>query len=164
MFFETKTKFLFFFIKFILEKKGLTELPGHEGKLTSNIKVFRVQIEIFAAVFDWISKQQLNLLLFLSDWHCGKLGLTDLLGHDRKVTLDKKMIFISHQRHKGGYGDYCRHFSLIFEITSIFSIVFVRLILWKKGVNGVTWPRRKIDIRYQFHLKIILKDLDLGWK
>ena len=52
MFFETKTKFLIFFIKFILEKKGLTELPGHEGKLTSNIKGFRVQIEILAAVFD----------------------------------------------------------------------------------------------------------------
>ena len=56
-----------------------------------------VQIEIVAAVYDWIFKQQLNLLLFLSDWYCGKLGLTDLPGHDGKVTSDGKMIFIAHQ-------------------------------------------------------------------
>ena len=61
----------------------------------SNLKKFRVQIEISAAVFSWISKQQLNLLLFLSDWYCGKLGLTDLRRHNEKVTSDKKMIFIS---------------------------------------------------------------------
>ena len=47
-----------------------------------NFKEFRVQIEILGAVFDWITKQQLNLLLLLSDWYRGKLGLTDLLDSD----------------------------------------------------------------------------------
>ena len=51
-----------------------------------SVKGFGVQIEILASVFDWISKQQLNLSLFLWDWYCRKLGLTDLPGHDGKVT------------------------------------------------------------------------------
>ena len=38
-----------------------------------------------------MSKQQLNLLLFPSDQYCRKLRLTDLLSHDAKVTLDKKI-------------------------------------------------------------------------
>ena len=68
-------------------------LPGHDGKVTSDMNVFKgsvkgfgVQIEILASVFDWISKQQLNLSLFLWDWYCRKLELTDLPGHDGKVT------------------------------------------------------------------------------
>ena len=32
--FETTGKFLFVFVRLILDKKGLTELPGHGGKLT----------------------------------------------------------------------------------------------------------------------------------
>ena len=35
--------------------------------------------------------------------------------------------------------------------------VFVKLILGKNGVDGVTGPRREIDIRYKFDLKAILK-------
>ena len=35
--------------------------------------------------------------------------------------------------------------------------VFVKLILEKNGVDGVTGPRREIDIRYKFDLKAILK-------
>ena len=52
-------------------------------------------MEIVAASSGWISKQQLNLSLFLSDWCCRKSGLTVLLGHDGKVTSDKKM-FVTH--------------------------------------------------------------------
>ena len=47
-------------------------------------KVIRVEIKIIAPVFDWISKQQLNLLLSLSDWYWEKMGLTDLPDHDGK--------------------------------------------------------------------------------
>ena len=86
----------------------------------------------------------------------------DLPGHGGKVALDKKIIFISHQRYKGGNRDYCSHFSVTFETTGKFLIIFVRLIFDKKRVDGVTGPRWEIDIRYDFGLKIILKDL--GWK
>ena len=72
------------------------------------------------------------------------------------------MIFISHQICKGGNRDYCSHFLVTFERTGKFLIVFLRLILGKKGVGGVTGPRREIDIKYEFHLKIVLKDL--GYK
>ena len=64
-----------------------------------NIKGFRAQIEILSAIFDGIYKQQLNLLLFLLYRYYQKLGLTDLPGHDNKVTSDKKMIwkwFLNH--------------------------------------------------------------------
>ena len=142
------------------KKRGLTELPSHNGKLTSdmnfikgNFKGFRVQIEILAAVFDWISKQQLNLLLFLSDWYWGELELTDLPGHDGKVTKIKKIIFISHQRYKVGNRDYCSHFSVTFETKGKYIIVFVRLIFGKRGVVGVTGPRREIDISFKGKFK-----------
>ena len=41
-----------------------------------------------------------------------KVGLTDLLGQDGKVTSDKKMTSISHQDYKGENRDYCSHFSI----------------------------------------------------
>ena len=94
-----------------------------------------MQIDILAAVFDWIFKEQSNLLMFLSDWYCEKLGLTDLPGHDGKVRSDMEMIFISHQRYKSRNRDYCSHFSVTFETTGKFLIVFVRLILGKKGLT-----------------------------
>ena len=62
------------------------------------------------------------------------LRLTDLLGQNWKVTSDEKMIFIFHQRNKGGNRDYCSHISVTFETTGKFLIVFVRLILGKKGL------------------------------
>ena len=124
-----------------------------------NLKGFRVQIDILAVVCDRIFKQQLNLLLFLSDRYCRNFGLTDLPGHDGKVTSNKKMIFFSHERNKGGDRDYCSHFSVIFETTSKFPILFLRLVFGKKGIDGVTRPRREIGIRYESELKIVLKDL-----
>ena len=50
------------------------------------------------------------------------------------------MIFISHQRDKGGNRDYYNHFSVNFETTGKLLTVFVRLILGKAGVDGVTEP------------------------
>ena len=72
---------------------------------------------------------------------------------------DKKMISISHQDYKDGNTDYCSHFSVAFETTGKFLIVFVRLILGKVGVDGFTGPRRESDIRYEFDLKVVLKGL-----
>ena len=81
---EAPSIFLIVFVTWILRKKVWRSCQATTGNwhqiwiwLEGNFKEFRVQIEIFAAVFDWISKQQLNLLLLLSDWYCGKLGLTD---------------------------------------------------------------------------------------
>ena len=78
------------------------------------------------------------------------------------MTSDKKTIFISRQRYKGGNRDYCSHFSATFKTTSKLLIVFVRLILGKVGVDVVTGPQREIDIRYEFDLKVNLKGLE--WK
>ena len=42
---------------------------------------------------------------------------------------------------------------MAFQTAGKFLIVFVRLILGKKGINGVTGLRREIDIRYEIDLK-----------
>ena len=39
---------------------------------------------------------------------------------------------------------------MVFETTGKFLILFVRLILGKKGIDGVTGPRWKTGIRYKF--------------
>ena len=70
---------------------------------------------------------------------------------------DKKMIFTFHQKNKGGNRDYCRHFSVIPETTSKF--FFLRLLLENAGADGVTAPRREIDIRYESDLNVVLKCL-----
>ena len=127
-----------------------------------SVKEFKVQIEIFAFVFDWIFKQQLNLLLILSDWYCRKLGLTDLPGHDGKLISHKKIISISHQGYKDGNRDYCSHFSVTFETRGKFLIFFLRMILEKVGVDGFIGPRRESDIIYEYDLKVVLKGL--GYK
>ena len=62
----------------------------------NELKGFKVQIEIIAAIFDLISKQQVNLSLFPSDWYCRNLGLTELLAYRGKVMSDKKMIYNSY--------------------------------------------------------------------
>ena len=87
------------------------------------------------------------------------LELTNLWSPDGKVTSDKKLICDSYQRYKDGNRDYCSHFSVILETASTFLIVFVRLILGKVGLDGFTGPRREIDIRHEFDLKVILKGL-----
>ena len=85
--------------------------------------------------------------------------MTDLPGHDGKVTSDKKMICNSYQRCKGGNRDYCSHFPVIFETTRKLLIAFVRLILGKLWVPGFTSPRQEIAIRYEFSLRVLLKGL-----
>ena len=104
-FWKQQVRFQLFFEDMYLEKWWLTELSGHDGNrreiwiwFEGNFKEFRVRIEILVTVFGWVSKQQSNLLLFLSDWYYRKLGLTDLPGNDRKVMSDKKMILITHQK------------------------------------------------------------------
>ena len=84
--------------------------------------------------------------------------MTDLPGRG-KVTSDEKMIFISHQVYKGGNRNYCSHFSVIFETTGKFSIVFKRLILRKVVVNRFTGPQRESDIRYEYDSKVVLQGL-----
>ena len=83
----------------------------------------------------------------------------DLLGHNGKVTSDKEMICKSYQRHKSGDRDYSSHFLVTFETANKFVIDFVRLILEKVGADGFTGLRRKIGIRDEFDLKVILKRL-----
>ena len=39
--------------------------------------------------------------------------------------------------------DYCKHVSMIFEVTSKFVIVCVRLILGKVGIDGFTRSQRE---------------------
>ena len=86
------------------------------------------------------------------------MGLTDFLGHDWKVTSDKK-IFIPYDGYNGGNRDYCSHFLVKFETTGKSLIVFVRLILGKVRVDEFTGLRWESDIRYEFDLKKVLKGL-----
>ena len=60
--------------------------------LEGSFKEFRVQMGILAAIFNWISKQQSILLLFLSDWYCWNLVLTDLTSHKGKLISDMNFI------------------------------------------------------------------------
>ena len=78
------------------------------------------------------------------------------IGFYQKVKIN---VLENCRRYKGGNRDDWSHFSLIFKIKGKFSIVFVRLILGKKGFDWVTGPRREIDIRHEFDLKVNLKGL-----
>ena len=71
-----------------------------------------------------------------------KLALMYLRGHDGEVTSDQKIICNSYQRYEGRNREYCSLFSVIFEATIKFLIVFERLTLGKVGIDGVTGPRR----------------------
>ena len=88
------------------------------------------------------------------------MGLTNLPGHNGKVTSDKKKSCNSYQRYKGENRDLCSYFSVIFEITVKFLIVLVRLILEKVGIDGFTGPRQKTGVRYEFGFKVFLKGLE----
>ena len=95
--------------------------------------------------------------LFLPDLHCQKFGLTDLPDHDDKGTSDNKMILNSYQRYQDANIISCSHFLVIIEATSKYVIVFVRLILGKVWVDS--GPKREIDLKYKFNLKVLLKEL-----
>ena len=119
-----------------------------------------MQTKIITVFFGLIFKRKVDLSLFLSDWYFRKFRLTDLPGHDGKLTPDKKMIGNSTQSCKGESRFYCSHFLVIFERTSKFVIVFVKLIMGKVRVEVFTGYLREIDIRYEFSLKKVIK----GWK
>ena len=75
----------------------------------------------------------MNLLLILPDWYCRKSGLTDSPSHDGELTSDRKMICNSYQSYKIENSDYRNHFSVIFETTSKFVIVFCKIVIGKSG-------------------------------
>ena len=75
------------------------------------------------------------------------MRLTDLPGNVGKVASDKKIIYISAQMYIDGNRDYSSRFSLTFETADKFLIVFVKLILGKRGVDGVTGLQSETDIR-----------------
>ena len=56
-----------------------------------------------------------------------------LMGNDGKMMSDKKVISISHQGYNGKNRDYCSHFSVIFETTGKFLIVFCKTDIGKSG-------------------------------
>lgn len=162
MIFQTISRFVIFFSRLILGKAWLDGLtrPRRENEVRyefdlKNFKRFRVKKENFAVLFVWISKQQLNLPLFLSVWYWQKLGLTNLPSRYGKEALDKEMTCNSYWSYQGGHRVFGSHFSVIFETPSKFVIVFVRLILGKLWVDRFTGPRWKINIRYRFDLKVI---------
>ena len=59
--FETTRKFLIVFVKLILEKRGLTYLPGHDGKVTSDINfILSPYYKSFSAGRDFLDESLLN--------------------------------------------------------------------------------------------------------
>ena len=96
------------------------------------------------------------LLLFLSNWYCRKLGLTDLPAHRRKVMSDKKIICYSYWGYKGRNRDYCSHFSVIFQ-KQVNLWCFSKIDIGKSRVDRFTGSRREIDIRYEFGFELIWK-------
>ena len=73
--------------------------------------------------------------------------MTDLPGHDGKVTSDINVISISYQVYNDGNRDYFSHFSMTIETTGKFVIVSVRLILGKMVVDGFTALQREINVK-----------------
>ena len=92
------------------------------------------------------------------------MGLLNLHGDYEKVLLEKKMICNSYQRKKSSNRDHYSPFPVIFQTISKFVIASVRLMLAKVWIDVVTAPRRKIDVGYEFDLKVILKGLGRKWR
>ena len=116
----------------------LTCLPGHGGKVIVYKKIVSISrrrckgrkrdcFSLFSVILETKSEFPIVFLRLVF----GKFGLTELADRNGKVTSDKKMIFISYQRNKEGNRDYCSHFSMIFETTSKFPIVFFKIDIWK---------------------------------
>ena len=58
--------------------------------------------------------------MFLSDWYCQKMGLTDLPGHDRKVMSDMNFILRPYYR------------SYIVDRDFLYECFFNNTLLWEK--------------------------------
>ena len=114
---KQQVNFKLFWLDWYWEKRGFTELPGHEGKLTSdinlfdgNLKKYRLEIEILAAVFNSVPKQQLTYHSFC------KIDIPESLGwritwYDWKVALDINFIlspnYRSYSADRGFYMNRC---------------------------------------------------------
>ena len=88
-----------------------------------------------------------------------KNGVNVFIGPRRESDVRQKIISVSHQGDKGANRNYCCHFSVTFETTGKFSIVIVRLILGKVGVDGFTRHRWEREIRYECDLEAALRGL-----
>ena len=114
MIFKTMSKFAIAYVWLIFEKDGdEQDLPGHDVKL----QTWNLSIKVIAVIFDKISKQQVNLSLFLSDWYCQKLRLTTFLCQDGKSTSNMTS---SMKKTLGSTKIILQPFSMIFKTTSKF--------------------------------------------
>ena len=111
--------------------------------IESIVKGFRVPIEILWSVFEWTSKQQLNLLLFLSDLYCRKLELTDLPSHDGKVTSDTNFILSPYYRPLIGDGDF------LYE--SLLNSRLLWAMTWNNEYESESESVSRISIWINFH-------------
>ena len=101
-------------------------------------------------IFEWFSKQQVNLSVLVLNWYWQKGWLTDFPGNGRKLTSDMILILNSYESSLAASRNYCSHFWLIFQAKTNFAIAFVRLILGKVGVDRFTRKQRETEVRYQF--------------
>ena len=114
MIFKTMSKFAIAYVWLIFEKDGdEQDLPGHDVKL----QTWNLSIKVIAVIFDKISKQQVNLSLFLSDWYCQELRLTTFLCQDGKSTSNMTS---SMKKTLGSTKIILQPFSMIFKTTSKF--------------------------------------------
>ena len=102
------------------------------------------------AIFEWFSKQQVNLSVLVLNWYWQKGWLTDFSGNNRKLTSDMILILNSYESSLAASRNYYIHFWLIFQAKRNFAIAFVRLILGKVGVDRFTRKQRETEVRYQF--------------
>ena len=70
--------------------------------------------------------------MFLLDWYCWQLGLTNFLDQEEKVTSCNKTICQSYHRSKGEKRDFAAIFQWHLKHQVNLLIVFVRLVLRKK--------------------------------
>ena len=83
-------------------------------------------------------------------WLFQKWGLTELLGHDRKLLSDMNLICRYFQSFVDENRESCHLFPLNFQATIKYVVFSVRLIFLKVGVDGFIMPRRESDVRDKF--------------
>ena len=137
-------------------------LPGHDRKVTSHKKIVFIPYEgykggnrDYCSYFSVTFKITRKFLIVFVRLILGKVGIGGFTGPRRESDIRQENISIYHQGYKAGNRDYCSNFSMAFETTSKFLIIFVRLILGKMGIDGFIEPRRESDIKHSYsHLKI----------
>ena len=145
------------------QKLGLMYSPGLNGKVTSDKEMIcnshqkykganRDYSSKFSVIFKITSKYLIGFVRLI----LGKVGVDGFTGPRREIDMRYEFGFKVIWKDLG-YKQ--RFLKLNFQATIRFVIVSVRIILSKVGVDGCNGPRRKINIRYQFDLKVILKGL-----